>query len=159
MNWQDIKDNIYSPDGSFRDIYILNTTRQDWKMWVDFVNSNYKTTMHIFETKVLEDKIDFKKVLDYWDGDFDNCSTASVFLDKIKVNAHFFQDDQIENDITVTEITTIEDHNKLIEYMTGLSHVLQKPVILTPENDSEIVLISVENNSVKLNLDYYNRYK
>lgn len=159
MNWQDIKDNIYFLDGSFRDIYILNTTKEDWRIWVDFVNSHYKTSFFIHETQTREDKIDMNKVLDYWNGNIDNCSVASVFLDNIVVNAHFFEDDQIENDITATEFNTIEDHNRLIQYMTGLSNALQKPVILTPENDSEIVLISVENNTVKINLDYFDRYK
>lgn len=157
MNWQDIKNNVYFLDGSYRDIYILNTTKEDWKVWADFVNSNYKTSFFIHETQIREEKIDMNKVLDYWNGKFNNCSTASVFLGNIIVNAHFFDDEQIENDITPTEINSIEDHNRLIRYMTELSNVLQKNVFLTPENEPEIVLISVKNNNVKINLDYFDR--
>jgi len=34
MAWENIKQNIYYSDGSLRDIYILNSTRADWKKWV-----------------------------------------------------------------------------------------------------------------------------
>lgn len=39
----------------------------------------------------------------------------------------------MENYISPKEINCIEDHKKIIKYMSEISVVLEKPVILTPE--------------------------
>jgi hypothetical protein len=41
-SWEKIKENIYFLDGSLRDIYKNETTENDWKKWIDYVNKNYK---------------------------------------------------------------------------------------------------------------------
>jgi hypothetical protein len=76
----------------------------------------------------------------------------TVFIDNIQVNAHFFIAEEIENDITPNEINSIDDHNKLMNYMTNLSKVLNKTVVLTPENEADFVLISVDKDEIKINL-------
>ena len=148
MDFQKIKDKIYYSDGSLRDIYVHNTKKEDWQIWADFVNKNYKTSFHIYETEVKEDKVDLSKIFDYWDGVHDNCSTASIYIDDIEINAHFFDDQEIENDISPKEIKSIEEHNKLVDYMIRLSNALNKKVILTPENEPNVVLISVDKDKV-----------
>ena len=153
MKWQILKEKIYYWDGSWRDIYVHDTTKKDWQIWADFVNKNYRTSFHIYDTEVRTDNVDLTKVFDYWAGLQENCSTATVYLDNIKVNAHFFTDEELENDITPDEINSIEDHNKLVEYMVGLSTALNKNVVLTVENAPDIVLISVNGNKIKINLD------
>lgn len=42
MNWKDLKDKIYYWDGSWRDIYVQESTRDDWENWINLVNANYK---------------------------------------------------------------------------------------------------------------------
>ena len=153
MNWQALKDKIYYCNGSLLDIYVHNTTKEDWQIWADFVNQNYKTSFHIYDTDAREDKVDLNKILDYWNGKHDNCSTATVFLDDIQLNAHFFTDEEIENDISPNEFNSMADHDKLIEYMVGLSKLLDKRVILTPENNKEIVFVTVDKDKVEINLD------
>ncbi len=153
MNWDDIKNKIYNWDGSWRDIYVHETNHQDWEKWIDFVNSNYQIEWNIFENESSRDKIDFQIIKDYWSGKGENCSTANVFIDKIQINAHFFDDSEIENDIDPREFNSIEDHNNLIDYMTSLSKTLSKYVYLTPENCPEIRLIKVNGDSVELNVD------
>ena len=49
----------------------------------------------------------------------------------------------------------MNDHNKLMDYMTKLSIALNKTVVLTPENDTSIILISVGKGDIKL---YFPRY-
>lgn len=151
MDWEELKDKVYYWDGSWRDIYIHHTTEEDWQLWADFVNKNYKTSFHIYETEANESKVDLNKIFEYWNGVHEYCSTATVYVDNIKVNSHFFTEGEIENDITPAEINSIDDHNKLIGYMKSLSKLLNKPVHLTPENRSEIVLISVDRDEVKIN--------
>ncbi len=118
MNWQTLKDKIYYLDGSLRDIYILDTTKDDWKNWTDFVNKNYKTSFHIYETETTKDKIDFSIILEYWMGKKDSSAMATVYVDNIVIKAYFFDDQEIENDITPTEFNSIDDHKRLMKFMT-----------------------------------------
>ena len=142
IDWRELKNKIYYLDGSLRDIYIHGTTRDDWQKWVDFVNENYKISVradHLNSKEI----IDFARIIDYWNGDQENYSTATVHIDNININCHFFCEEEIENDVSPKEINSIEDHNKLMSYMTKLSKLLNKVVILTPENTPEIILFSV----------------
>ncbi len=149
MNWIDLKNKVYYWDGSWRDIYVLGTSRSDWSKWVDYVNNNY--TIKWFNGRLDKDeiKIDFNVIEEFWNGNHDYCSTATVFIDNIQVNAHFFDDSEIENDIDPRECNSCEDHNKIIKYMTDLSVLLDKEVILTPENENKIVLIRVYKDDIK----------
>ena len=79
-------------------------------------------------------------------------SEASVFIDNILVKSYFFTDEEIENDITPSEINSIDDYCKLIEYMSNISKILNKRVILTPENSPEIELVAVNEGVVTVNL-------
>jgi hypothetical protein len=57
MEWKELKEKVYYLDGSLRDIYIHNTTKEDWKIWADFVNEHYRISHHFFETDTDENKI------------------------------------------------------------------------------------------------------
>lgn len=149
MNWTELKKEIYYSDGSLRDIYILQTNFEDNEKWVDLVNQLYLIKWFNGLTQTNENKIDFKVVRGYLIGEHDFCSNASVFIDKIQINNHFFIESEIENDISPKEINSIEDHEKIIKYMTDISILLDKPVILTPETEQENILIRVTKNNVE----------
>lgn len=149
MNWTDLKNKIYYWDGSWRDIYILQTSLEDNLKWSDYVNANYRIEWFNGLTQADESKVNFDVIKEYWNGNHDLCSTAKVYIDKIQINNHFFVDTEIENDIDPREINSIEDHDRVLKYMTDLSFLLDKPVILTPENDQEIVLIEVSKNNIE----------
>ena len=99
MNWTDLKNKIYYWDGSWRDIYVLQTNHTDWKKWVDYVNKNYRIAWFNGKADKIENQIDFSVVEEFWNGNHDLCSTAKVFIDKMQINAHFFVDTEMENDI------------------------------------------------------------
>lgn len=145
MNWFRLKENVYYTDGTLRDICVKLTTREDWKIWVDYINENYRVIWYNSKTEKEENQIDFQIVEDYWNGNEDSLSTAKIFIDKIQINAHFFDDSEIENDIDPKEFIAIEDHEKLIKFMSEVSILLEKEIILTPENEHEIVLFKVNN--------------
>ena len=72
-----------------------------------------------------------------------------MFIDKIQINAHFFDDTEMENDIDPREFNSIEDHNKLLKYMSDISNLLDKEVILTPENEHETILFKVNKDDIE----------
>jgi len=153
MNWQILKEQIYIWDGGWLDIYIFNTTIKDWEKWAQFVNENYKVSWYNGELNKTETKINFEVIKKFWAGNLDFQSTVMVFIGDIQVNAHFFLSTEIENDIDPREFNDMEDHNALIKYLKGISRILDKEVIVTPENCPEIVLISVKNEHVEITTD------
>jgi len=150
MDFQELKDKIYYSDGSLRDIYILQTNMEDNKKWVDFVNEHYIVKWFNGLTQSDETKIDFEVVKGYLKRDHDLGLSASVFLDKIQINNHFFIETEIENDISPKEINSLQDHERVIGYMISLSKALDKQIILTPENEQGTILIKVTNDNVEL---------
>jgi hypothetical protein len=148
MNWEEVKKSVYYLDGSLRDIYVQNASENDWVTWMNFVNKNYQISMHVFETDERHNKINIEMILDYWKGKLDNCSTATIYLDDIKVNTHFFSNLEIENDITPTEVNSFEDHKKLLKYLIEVSKLLTKTIILTAENSTETILLQVDGDEI-----------
>src|SRR5690606_28018568 len=126
----------------------------DWRKWADYVNQNCHVDWFNCKTGKDEDKIDFDIIEEFWNGNHDLCSTAKVFIGKIQINAHFFDDTEMENDIDPREFNSIEDHDKLIKYMIDISILLDKIVILTPENERETVLLKVNKNDVVFSNDF-----
>ncbi|SDL01483.1 hypothetical protein SAMN05421823_104149 [Catalinimonas alkaloidigena] len=55
------------------------------------------------------------------------------------IKCHFFTDDEIENDVDPREVRSLEDHQRLLDYMIRLSTLLDQPVILTPENTPDLI--------------------
>lgn len=150
MNWKELRDKIYYQDGSLRDIYIKKTTQEDWRKWVNYVTANYTVAFTIHEADVTRDKIDFSKVVDFWNGSLNSSISATIHVGGIVVKAYFFSNEEIENDITPKEVNTLNDHKCLVEYLVGLSKALKKNVVLTPENEPETTLISVYEDNVVL---------
>lgn len=153
MNWTVLKNKIYYWDGSWRDIYVLHTSQTDWVKWVDYVNKNYRIEWYNGKADRDENHIDIDVIKEFWSGNHDLCSTAKVFIDKIQINAHFFDDTEMENDIDPREFNSIDNHNKLVKYMSDLSNLLDKEIILTPENEHETILFKVNKEKIEFSED------
>ena len=151
MTWQTVKDKIYYCDGSLRDIYVLNTTQEDWQKWIHLVNENYSVEFYDGQTEKIEPIIDSKIALDYLEGKIDSWVNATIKLDAVLVKCYFFAD-EIENDIDPREVTSIEDHIRLIDYMVAVSKCLNKPVILTGETSKDIIHITVDKDNVAVDI-------
>jgi hypothetical protein len=152
MDWIELKEKVYYWDGSWRDIYVFNTTKEDWQTWADFVNKTYKARFEIFDTTVKEGKVDLSRVFDYWNRAIEEGSSVTIFIEDIEINARFVEEQQIENFIGPDKINCIEEHDKVISYMKEVSKILNKKVHLTPENEPEIALITVDKNEVFIHI-------
>ena len=136
MNWEDLKKHVYYQDGSLRDIYVRNISSEDWKSWANFVNANFLVEFKIgnFHSS---DKIHFDTVVDYWSKSDQESRSASICLGHITVKTYFFVDNELESDITPTEIHSLVDHLKLVEYLKNVSELLGRPVEMTEEKYNE----------------------
>jgi hypothetical protein len=149
MNWNELKKEIYYNDGSLRDIYIKNTSIEDNKKWCNYVSANYSIKWFNGLKQITEDRIDFEVVKGYLYKNHDFCSSANIFLEKIQINNHFFIESEIENDISPNEINNIQDHERIIKFMTEISYHLDKTIILTPENEQEYILIRITKDLIE----------
>lgn len=145
--WQLLKEKVYYEDGSLRDIYMLNTTAADWEKWVEFVNQNYRVEWYDSKSNITKPNIDFASIESYW-RDERATTTAKIFLDTIQINAHFFDDSEIENDLDPREFKNIKQHYKLLSYLNSFSNLCNKPIVVTPENDPSISLMTIYKNTM-----------
>ena len=131
MIWEKIKTDIYYSDGSLRDIYVLDSTIEDWKKWIGFINENYQVKFKYFDNqgnKKIESKINFDEVSKYWNN-YENSISAEFLVGEVLLKCYFFSIDEIENDFFPEEVKTIEQHNLIIEYLKSISKILNKEVI------------------------------
>lgn len=142
MIWQSLKKEIYYEDGSLRDVLIKNASKSDWIKWIDFVNQYHDIAFYNGKTERNEPKIDKNVILDYWTKKHIPCSNVSIFLENITIKCYFFDDLEFENDLDPREFKNIEDHHNLINYLDSVSNLLNKEIIVTPENTPEEILIS-----------------
>jgi hypothetical protein len=150
MEWEKLKDKIYYWDGAWLDICVKDTSVDDWKIWIDYVNSTYNVSFNNGKADRKEDKISFDVVSDYWAGTTDLMSDAVIKVGEVNIKCHFFDDTEIENDLDPGEVASIEEHNLLVRYITDISNLLKKPVFITPENTHEFIHISVDKGEVKI---------
>lgn len=144
-NWEEIKW-IFEPDGTLRDIYVENVNIEDWKILIDYLNAS-----HILkygpsnENKIVNkaDKDYLIKLLTDETGEME-LKTVSVIIENIIINTHFFTIDEIEFDIEPREINSETDYEKLLSFMNEISKLLNKPLILTGENQIDFPLIKTD---------------
>lgn len=148
MDWTLFEENIYYKDGSLRDIYIHGTTIEDWEKWVNFVNGRYQLEWYNGLKDQKYNQIDFNVVLEYFKDYPDFSTSAIITIDNLNIHTYFLTSQEIENDINPKEFTSSEDHKKLMDYLTDVSKLLNKKVILTPVNTPEIILIEVTENKI-----------
>ena len=150
--WDELRTGVYEIDGSWRDIYVLDATRDDWRQWMTYVTAHYpvRWTAEDHQQGKELDAIDVAYIERRWDAGADALTTlGSVFLEHVQLNCHFFTDTQIENDIDPSEIRSLEDHHRLMAYLVALSTDLGKEVIVTAESCPECVCIRVNGTGIR----------
>ena len=151
-NWEELRTGVYEIDGSWRDIYVLQTTREDWQHWIWYVNRHYPVRWeaedHLDGQEL--DAIDAAYIARRWDaGGEALVQWANVFVENIRLNCHFFTATQIENDFDPSAIRSMEDHHRLMGYLVAISTALQKEVIVTSENCPEWPYIRVNGSDIQ----------
>ena len=145
--WEELRTGVYEIDGSWRDIYVLGATREDWRQWMTYP---FRWAAEDHQDGQQLDAIDVAYIERRWDAGADALTTlGSVFLEQVQLNCHFFADTQIENDIDPSEIRSLEDHHRLMAYLVALSRALNKEVIVTAESCPECVCIRVNGPDIQ----------
>lgn len=133
VNW------IFKPDGTLRDIYVQNTSLDDWGKLIDLLNADYD--LNYFS----ENKINKSEVYNYLEDESGEVEmkTVSIQSENIKINCHFFLIEQIEFDIDPNEIKSALEFDKILSFMTNISISLKKQITLTGENEINFPLVKI----------------
>lgn len=130
-------------DGSWRDIYVLSTTLDDWRSLYYLLRQNYPLEYFIDSSpKALPNTIEEIMATHKEAAPFIRFRVESIL-----VCCHFFFPDEIEFDIDPREITSQESLNRLLGFMRQVGNTISKRVILTPENSRKETIISYEPES------------
>ncbi len=134
MKWESYK-HEFEFDGSWLDIYVLNVEVADWRLTVDMLESKeYQHQLYINGEKSsfplsAEDIIDKRD--DIW-------AYASFKVNSIQLNCHFFDETQIEFDLDPRDVKSELEAQHIFSFMRRLGQLLNREVILTPENSPQI---------------------
>jgi hypothetical protein len=133
MEWQKYKDE-FTWDGSWRDVYVLNTNVTIWQQFLDFLRSS--GIPHSFGG---EDNADFLGDLEaYFKERSEHGSLIlSIDINGVFLNCHFFIETEIEFDLDPREVRDEDKANGVFNFMEILSETLSLPIRMTPENMEE----------------------
>ncbi|KAA0541803.1 hypothetical protein FZW96_21575 [Bacillus sp. BGMRC 2118] len=141
-NKSNILENVFFQDGTLRDIYVFHTDLEDWKKIINWIgNSTYSMEFYVdgqvtseyenLDIAYLFKETEKKSIL------------MSINVTGIKINCHFFSQDEIEFDIDPKQIKNENDVSTVFKFMNNLSKVLGKQTILSGENSPELPLVQV----------------
>lgn len=111
------QERIFYCDGSLRDIYVRNTTFEDWRKLLLWVRAGkYKITYKIGETEASLPS-DFDEVEKRM-SEFGQL--LSIYVEGAILNCHFFWMEEIEFDLLPNEVDTEEKAEAILEFMKRL---------------------------------------
>jgi hypothetical protein len=143
MKWEDYRVE-FEFDGSWRDIYVIDTKISHWQLLIDFLNSNiyaYSCTIDGKKSKLPS------SAKDVFDADFEYKPQLRVIVGSAILNCHFFTDEEIEFDLDPRSIQSEQQAEQIFTFMRQIGGILNKEVILTPENLRESPIFKFEPSS------------
>jgi hypothetical protein len=119
-------------DGSWRDVYVLDTTRDDWLRVIAMIEqAGYPLS---FEGSLLGSRFPEDLASLFPHGAESLTTTLSFDVGSIRMNCHFFVEDNIEFDLDPRQVVGESEFRALLYFMAKLSQACGKPALLAPEN-------------------------
>ena len=145
----DILKEVFYQDGSLRDVYVRETTGDDWQKLITFLESGeYQVTYKLDGTEgpLPSDFSDIEKHI----GELGQL--LSIYIEGVRMNSHFFGTQEIELDLLPDEVDTEEKAESVFRFMAEMGRLLGKEVILTPENGREYVMVRFDPKANEMEL-------
>ncbi|MFK8250335.1 hypothetical protein [Ancylobacter terrae] len=135
--WHEVAEE-FEFNGSWRDIYVRDAGPAGWQVVLDAIRARNPPPRFLVDGEPADMPARIEDV-------FALAQTASALL-SVQVgaalaNCHFFWNDDIEFDIDPREITGKGDFEALARFMLWLGELTGRPVVLTPENSREDVIL------------------
>ena len=128
-------------DGSLRDIYVLNASIADWDTFIQTLpGMSYRTEFLIDDEAAILPAV----AMALFDRRADHAPLLRLFAGSVMLHCHFFSDQELEFDLDPREVQGALEFQGVLDFMRNVGGVLDKPVILTPENQPERPMISFD---------------
>jgi hypothetical protein len=139
---------IFEWDGSWRDIYVLGTDVHDWQKLLDFLRA-YEYPIKYYQAG--EEVLMPERAGQIFAQRGVVAPLLSVDVRGVTVISHFFWPGDIEFDIDPREVSEESRVEGIFDFMERVGRLLEKDVILTPENMQEIALVRYDStaNTIK----------
>ena len=130
----------FEPDGVLRDIYVRETSSEDWRSVFAMLGREYELEFYVdgvarpVPTGV-EEVFTIRKIAN---------PLLRFAVRNVVVCCHFFDFEEIEFDIDPRDVRSQEALDSLLGFMRRVGDTVAKPVILTYENDREHPFISYD---------------
>jgi hypothetical protein len=135
MDWETWQRAVELDGSSLWDVYVLGTDRSDWQGLLDWLHES-RIPLSFERGGVSEaaplDVGDAFAQQEYQD-------TCTMFIDPagMRVNTHFFIEEEIELDIDPRDVRGGHDLARLQAFLTRIAGLLGKTVLITPENGQD----------------------
>lgn len=147
IDWETCKAD-FEWDGSWRDIYVLDTKPEDWVELFSMLRKDYVRSNELDEEASLpssnEEVLNAAKT---------SSKNWNFRVGRILVVCHLFALTRIEFDIDPREVLGQPDLDSLCQFLQRLGDALGKSVILTPESFAECPIITYEPRSTSFRYD------
>src|SRR5438477_3005497 len=126
-----IYENTWYWDGSLRDICILGVAISHWQRVVDWLRGDPYPVEFYLDEQPAPLPHDILTV-------FERRNETDVFMkidvERVIIHCHFFWHKEIEFDVDPRQVDSEQREQGIIDFMRALGKLLDKEVILTPEN-------------------------
>lgn len=131
LRWDDVRE-WFEMDGSLLDAYVFDTRIADWQAFVDLVRSKGWWFEYSEDQRPRRLPVRVEDV-------FARRGEMAVVLQirpvpQVRVNVHFFTDEEIEVDFSPSALQGQERLDLLCSFLRAMGRRLGKPVVLTPES-------------------------
>jgi len=139
MNWAEAASE-FEWDGSWRDIYIVGATIDDWQRVLDALSTlSPSPTFHANgEPAAMPER-----VADVFDQRETSSFLLTLDVGNVGLKCHFFDDEEIEFDLDPREIKGPTELRAVSDFMMLLANRTGKTAILTHENIKSAVILAV----------------
>lgn len=139
--WTDVA-RIFEPDGALRDLYVLDAGPEGWQAVLDGLRALDPPPVFEIDGEPAALPAHIEDVFAIWG----NASPSLRWnAGEVQVNLHFFRSDDIEFDIDPADVCEPEDWQALARFMLWLAEAAERPVVLTPENTPDDIMLFCRN--------------
>jgi hypothetical protein len=141
--WSDVRFE-FEPDGSWRDVYVFETTRGEWQALLDWVLTIDPSPRFTVDSEPAP----LPPSVDWMFEHREEIAPSLHFVHRgVDYGLHFFQDDEIELDIDPREIRE-RNWSDFIATLSDVSRLLKRDVLVTPENLPQVAILRVNSDGV-----------
>ena len=136
MEWEQHKE-LFEWDGSLLDIYILDTTMDDWQRLLDCLRDSMYELRYSVDDEALPLPERVEAIFARWP---DAGPVLKIDVPHLYVNCHFFITEMIEFDVDSRAVDGQSRLDRLVQFIGLVVESVGKEVLLAPENLPELPL-------------------